>query len=85
MDDEDGYAYVAIPTSDIKWEQGKKYVYTFIFGEGGGYIPPVDPEEPDTDPEDPGKPVLVPITFQVTVDDFIDGFQDIDMVEKSDD
>ncbi len=85
LDDEDGYAYVAIPTSDIKWEQGKKYVYTFIFGEGGGYIPPVDPEEPDTDPEDPGKPVLVPITFQVTVDDFIDGFQDIDMVEKSDD
>ena len=75
-----GYDYVAIPTSDIKWEQGKKYIYTFIFGEGGGYVPPVDPEDPDEEPEDGGDPVLVPITFDVTVDVFIDGDEeDIDM------
>lgn len=58
---------VAIPVA-INWEQGKKYIYTFIFGEGGGY----DPEDPD--PEDPDKPdpVLIPITFEVTVDDFVE-------------
>ena len=57
----------AIPVA-INWEQGKKYIYTFIFGEGGGY----DPEDPD--PEDPDKPdpVLIPITFEVTVDDFVE-------------
>ena len=66
-------AKVAIPVSAITWEQGKKYIYTFIFGEGGGYVPPT---EDDDEPE----PVLVPISFTVTVDDFIpaDGI-DIDM------
>lgn len=50
---------VAIPAS-FTWEQGKKYIYTFVFGDGnGGY----DPEGP--------KPVLLPITFNVTVDDFV--------------
>ncbi|HCE48500.1 MAG TPA: hypothetical protein DEQ84_07635, partial [Prevotellaceae bacterium] len=48
-----------------KWMQGKKYTYTLIFGEGGGYTP--DPEGPDPDP------VLVPIKFEVTVDEFQDG------------
>ena len=65
----------AIPVA-IDWEQGKKYIYTFIFGEGGGY----DPDDPD--PEDPDKPdpVLIPITFEVTVDDFVEvPAQDIDM------
>lgn len=65
----------AIPVA-INWEQGKKYIYTFVFGEGGGY----DPEDPD--PEDPDKPdpVLIPITFEVTVDDFVEvPAQDIDM------
>ena len=55
---------VAIPMT-INWEQGKKYIYTFIFGEGGGYIP--DPD-PDPDPD----PVLIPVTFKVTVDDFVE-------------
>lgn len=57
----------AIPVA-LTWEQGKKYIYTFVFGDGnGGYDP-----DPD-DPEDPDKPtpVLVPITFEVTVDDFV--------------
>lgn len=55
----------AIPVK-IDWEQGKKYIYTFVFGDGnGGYNP-----DPDPDPEKP-QPVLVPITFEVTVDDFV--------------
>lgn len=45
---------------EIVWNQGHKYVYTFIFdkhGNGG------------TDPDD-GDPVLIPITYEITVDDF---------------
>jgi hypothetical protein len=52
---------VAIPAA-FTWEQGKKYIYTFVFGNGnGGYNP--NPETP--------VPVLIPITFDVTVDDFV--------------
>lgn len=58
---------LAIPVA-FDWQQGKKYVYTLVFGEGnGGYDP--DPE-PDPDPEDP-DPVLVPITFEIEVDEFV--------------
>lgn len=54
---------LAIPVA-FSWEQGKKYIYTLVFGEGnGGYEP--DPDDPTPDP------VLVPITFTVTVDDFV--------------
>ena len=63
---------LAIPVV-FDWQQGKKYVYTLVFGEGnGGYDPEPDPEDPD--PEDP-NPVLVPITFEITVDEFdpVDG------------
>ena len=58
---------LAIPVS-LTWKQGVKYIYTFVFGEGiGGY----DPE---------GEEVLVPITFNVTVDDFTSPTsEDIDM------
>ena len=70
----------AIPV-EIDWEQGKKYIYTFIFGEGGGY----DPEDPDPDPDDP-DPVLIPITFNVTVDDFVPvANEDIDMTPATSD
>ena len=59
---------LAIPVA-FDWQQGKKYVYTLVFGEGnGGYNPDPDPEDPD--PEDP-DPVLVPITFEITVDEFV--------------
>lgn len=58
-------------TSHDRWMQGKKYIYTLIFGEGGGYKP--DPDDPD-EPDKP-TPVLVPITFTVTVDEFQDGDQ----------
>ncbi len=57
---------VAIPVNPT-WEQGKKYIYTFVFGDGGGY----DPENPDPDPDDP-DPVLIPVTFTVSVDDFVE-------------
>lgn len=55
---------LAVP-ADFAWEQGKKYIYTLVFGQGnGGYDP--DPEDPN-EPE----PVLVPISYQITVDDFV--------------
>ena len=58
---------LAIPVA-FDWQQGKKYVYTLVFGEGnGGYDPNPDP---DPDPEDP-DPVLVPITFEIEVDEFV--------------
>lgn len=46
---------------DIKWEVGKKYIYTFVFSEKGhaGY-------------DEKGNDVLIPIEFNVTVDDFAD-------------
>ena len=53
-----------------RWMQGKKYIYTLIFGKGAGFTP--DPENPE--------PVLVPITFTVTVDDFQNGGEyDVEM------
>lgn len=59
---------LAIPVK-FAWEEGKKYTYTLVFGNGnGGYNP--DPDDPD--PEDP-EPVLVPISFEVTVDEFLNG------------
>ena len=98
----EGYAEVAIPvTSPDKnaegkpmWKQGKKYIYTFVFGEGAGYIGPdgiepdpndpgVDPVDPNgpntTDPNEPGDPVLVPVTFTVTVDMFQTAKEAVDM------
>lgn len=54
---------IAIPATDITWEPGKRYVYTFVFttsGEGGA--------DPDS-----GKDVLTPIKLKVTVDDFVKG------------
>lgn len=59
---------LAIPVK-FAWEEGKKYTYTLVFGNGnGGYNP--DPDDPD--PDNP-EPVLVPISFEVTVDEFLDG------------
>ena len=55
---------LSIPVA-FAWDQGKKYVYTLVFGQGnGGYDPDPDPDDPDP------KPVLVPIDFTVSVDDF---------------
>lgn len=55
---------LSIPVA-FTWKQGKKYIYTLVFGQGnGGYDPDPDPDDPDP------KPVLVPIDFTVSVDDF---------------
>lgn len=98
----DGFAEVVIPATspdkiDAKdaWKQGRKYVYTFKFGEGAGYIgeggvtpgTPDDPDAPSTDqpandpsnPNQSGDPVLVPVTFTVTVDQFQNVQEDTDM------
>lgn len=67
-----GEAKNAAVPFDLTWQQGKKYIYTFIFGDGNGGI--------DPDPDDPDKPVLVPISYSVTVDDFIPGGEhDVEM------
>lgn len=52
----------AVPVN-INWEQGYRYIYTFVFDEGGngGWTP---------DPDDP-QPILTNIKYDVTVDDFI--------------
>ena len=50
---------ILIPVN-VEWKQGHKYVYTFVFnkqGDGG-----IDPDD--------GDPVLVPITYEINVDDF---------------
>ncbi|MDD6131442.1 MAG: fimbrillin family protein [Bacteroidales bacterium] len=60
---------IPVPTSTT-WEDGKRYVYTFVFTTdgNGGYDP------------DHNTPVLTPITLQVTVDDFVDaGNKDVTM------
>ena len=71
-DADETFAEIAVPAETLTWEQGKKYVYTFIFGEGAGYEPGENPN-PD--------PTLVGIDFDVTVDTFIavTPDQDIDM------
>ena len=46
---------------DIKWEVGKKYIYTFVFSENG-----------HGGNDEHGNDVLIPIEFNVTVDDFAD-------------
>lgn len=57
----------AIPV-EVDWEQGYRYIYTFVFDEGGngGWTP---------DPDDP-QPVLANIKWDVDVDDFIPVYPD---------
>lgn len=57
MSDKDIY----IPV-EIAWEQGKKYIYTIVFGQGtGGY-------------DEDGKPLdnMIPITFTVSQTDWVE-------------
>lgn len=53
---------------DANWEPGKKYIYTFSFDGNttGGY-------------DENGDPVLIPISFKVTVDDFVKVDKNVDM------
>lgn len=57
----------AVPV-DINWQQGYRYIYTFVFDEGGngGWTP---------DPDDP-EPILTTINWDVDVDDFIPAYPD---------
>lgn len=56
----------AIIPVEIDWVPGKRYIYTLLFGNGDGGYEGTDPNEPT-----PGvDPVLLPIEYQVTVDDF---------------
>ena len=78
--------WAVIPVS-FTWEPGKKYIYTFVFGAGnGGYDGGDDPDDPT-----PGtNPVLSPITYTVTVDDFQKGdyqfdSEDVDTVNDNND
>ena len=52
--DKDGFKTLYVPFS-ASWEPGKRYVYTLIFG--GGY-------------DDQGKPILIPIKFEPSVEDW---------------
>lgn len=56
------FAWAAVPVA-FTWEKGKKYIYTLDFSNGAGYVDPKDPDTPD-------KPILSPITFKVTVEDW---------------
>lgn len=59
----DSYKTVYVPFHNINddgtkgWEPGKRYIYTLNFG--GGY-------------DDQGQPILTPITFEPTVEDWVD-------------
>ncbi|MBQ7553733.1 MAG: fimbrillin family protein [Bacteroidaceae bacterium] len=82
-----GYAWAYVPV-DTKWEPGKRYIYTINFAEGAyGNIDPQQNGETDETPngtpdpnkgktnEEPGTEideVDVPLTFTVTVEDWID-------------
>lgn len=52
-----GPEYIWVPFGDT-WEPGKRYVYTLIFG--GGYT-------------DQGEPILTPINFTASAEDWKDG------------
>ncbi len=69
------YAYVSVPVA-VDWAEGYRYTYTIIFGEGLGYYPP-----DYTDPDDAGDPipVLTPISFTVTVDEFQEVEKEVSM------
>lgn len=66
---------IAIPVpASTKWEDGKRYVYTFVFTTdgNGGYDPTTN------------DPVLTPIKLSVTVDDFVDaGNSNVNMGDKT--
>lgn len=57
------YSGGAVVPVNVDWKEGYRYIYTFIFDEGGngGFTP---------NPDDP-QPVLAGIQYNVTVDDFI--------------
>ena len=89
-DNKDGkYAFSAVAIS-TNWEPGKKYIYTLNFcGENGGAgeidpnpTNPVEPTDPDVEekPGTGGEEILgKPISFTVTVDEWTDQTEDVEM------
>lgn len=88
-DDKKGkYAFAAVGI-DIDWKPGMKYTYTLNFcGDGGGAGEidpnpgPVDPTDPEIDPNPGtgGEEILgKPIKFTVTVDNWVDKSEDVEM------
>ena len=75
---ESDWVAVAIGT---KWDAGKKYIYTLDFTNGAGKVDPEKPEPTDpTDPDNPGEDIFGgAIKFTVTVNDWIDAAEDIEM------
>ncbi|MGP1537912.1 fimbrillin family protein [Bacteroides heparinolyticus] len=84
------YAFTAVGI-DTEWLPGKKYIYTLTFGDGGGIVPPnqenpnaptITPPTPPTppNPSTPGDPILdKPIKFTVTVDNWTDQSESVNM------
>lgn len=61
---------IVVPVT-VTWEQGYRYIYTLIFGEGGNGGWTADPSNP--------QPVLTTIKYNVTVDDYVTTEADVDM------
>ena len=74
------YDWVAVAIG-TKWDAGKKYIYTLDFTNGAGKVDPEKPEPTDpTDPDNPGEDIFGgAIKFTVTVNDWIDAAEDIEM------
>lgn len=74
------YDWVAVAI-DTNWEAGQKYIYTLDFTNGAGKVDPEKPQPSDPDdPFNPGEDVLGgPIKFTVSVDEWVDASQDLDM------
>lgn len=71
---DNAYVDVAVPVS-VKWEEGKKYTYTFNFKDGAGFIPPSQTGGGGT--VLPGNPVLNAVSFSVSVDNFTDNSDEV--------
>lgn len=91
-DNKDGkYAFAAVAI-DTDWEPGKKYTYTLNFCGDGGGAGEIDPNPGPVDPTDPTEPEIAkkpgtggeeilgkPIKFTVTVDNWVDKSEDVEM------
>lgn len=76
-----GYDWVAVPI-DTKWQAGQKYVYTLDFSNGAGQVDPEKPtpEDPGTDPFNPGGDILgSAIKFTVDVSSWTTASKNVNM------
>ena len=77
-----GYAYAVIPVNPT-WEAGKKYTYIMKFtNQSAGRIDPATTAAQIPDGKSAGDPIIkgvIPITFEVTVEDWDDTAGDTDI------